>query len=40
MDILIGIVLVLLGCKLFIELVGFFIGYKIVKDLTDRKEDK
>ena len=38
MDILIGIVLFLLAIKLLIELGGFLIGYKIIKDLT--KKDK
>ena len=34
MDILIGIVLVLLACKLLIELVGFFVGMKLIKNIT------
>lgn len=38
MDILIGIVLFLLAIKLLIELGGFLIGYKIIKDLT-KKDD-
>ena len=41
MDILIGIVLVLLACKLLIELFGFFVGIKIVKKITgDWDNDK
>jgi len=34
MDILIGIVLVLLAFKLLVELAGFFIGVKLVKDIS------
>lgn len=34
MDILIGIVLVLLACKLLVELAGFFIGIKLVKNIS------
>ena len=34
MDILIGIVLVLLACKLLVELFGFFIGVKLVKNIS------
>lgn len=34
MDILIGIVLVLLACKLLVELAGFFIGVKLVKNIS------
>ena len=37
MDILIGIVLVLLACKLLIELFGFFVGIKIVKKITEQR---
>jgi uncharacterized protein YneF (UPF0154 family) len=40
MEVLIGIVLVLLAFKLLIELFGFFIGYKVVKDLVKKDEDK
>ena len=41
MDILIGIVLVLLACRLLIELFGFFVGIKIVKKITgDWDNDK
>ena len=40
MDILIGIVLVLLACKLLIELVGFFVGMNLIKNITnDWKND-
>ena len=38
MDILIGLVLFLIAMKLLIELGAFFLGYKIIKDLT-KKDD-
>ena len=38
MDILIGLVLFLIAMKLLIELGAFFLGYKIIKDIT-KKDD-